>query len=228
MDLTLQEVADLLNLSEDTVQSLAKESKMPSYFLGSSYRFNRVEIENWMLQWREEFFHSGHEPAFSARGVSQFGLYRAIYHGGVATDIGGDDKISIITRVVDKLAPKLGLDQEGVVELLLDRERMMPTSLSHGLAVPHTRDFLLKGPVDCVHVVYLEDPIDWGALDQEPVHTLFFLFACDDRRHLNLLSKIAYLASDPKGVALLAKKSSSIDLLNYLKDWEGSLGSARG
>ena len=225
MDLTVEEVAELLHLSESTVTRLATESHLPSYRWQDHFRFNRLEIEQWMMQYHQAIFSEKpvSEKGQEMSGWQQFGLFRAIHRGGVSEDVGGDDKVSIIHRVMDHLAPLHNLDGEAITSLLLDRERLMPTSLAHGVAVPHTRDFLIRGPYDLVHLVYLQDPIDWGALDEEPVHTLFFLFACDDKRHLNLLAKIAHLVSQPQMVDLLRTRPAAPLLLEGLRVWETRL-----
>ena len=54
--------------------------------------------------------------------------------------------------------------------LLMDREKLMPTALNNGIAVPHTREVLLNRTTDIVVMVSPSQPIDWGALDKKPVH----------------------------------------------------------
>ncbi|MBM3195112.1 MAG: hypothetical protein FJZ60_05030 [Chlamydiae bacterium] len=52
---------------------------------------------------------------------------------------------------------------------------------------------------------------------------LFFLFACDDKRHLNLLAKIAHLTANK---TLIDKIKTGLDkstLLNWIRDWEQTL-----
>ncbi|MCB1082906.1 MAG: PTS sugar transporter subunit IIA, partial [Simkania sp.] len=77
---------------------------------------------------------------------------------------------------------------------------------------------------DVVVVVFPKTPIDWGALDENPVHTIFFLFACDDKRHLHLLAKLAHLSSNDEALELMRSKPLKKELLDYVKDWESSVG----
>ena len=72
-------------------------------------------------------------------------------------------------------------------------------------------------------IVYPKKALDWGALDGKDVHTLFFLFACDEKRHLHLLSKIAHLAHNPEALNFLQKKPSKHEVLSFIKQWESSL-----
>ncbi|MDB6081504.1 MAG: ptsN2, partial [Chlamydiia bacterium] len=90
---------------------------------------------------------------------------------------------------------------------------------------PHARKFHLSGYQDIVTVVFLDKPIEYGALDGLPVHTLFFLLACDDKRHLSLLSKMAHLLANPIMRAKLCKHPQKEELLNLITEWESGLSS---
>ena len=94
---------------------------------------------------------------------------------------------------------------------------MMSTALGRGIAVPHTREFLIEGPHSLVSTVFLEKPIDWGGLDGKPVSTLFFLMATSDKQHLQLLAQIAHLASSPKMLTLLERQPQKAELLASIK-----------
>jgi len=52
-----------------------------------------------------------------------------------------------------------------------------------------------------IFVVFPKDPIEYGALDGQAVHTLFFLFACSDKAHLHLLSKILIVVIQPSSTS---------------------------
>ncbi|MES2345168.1 MAG: PTS sugar transporter subunit IIA, partial [Chlamydiota bacterium] len=193
MDLEIKDVAELLSVTEETIHRLLADGKIPGYLMNQQYRFSRIEIENWMMNGnlhlpsQEEKGGSGQKM-----GMQHFSLYRAIHKGEVFTGVPGTEKEEIIRGTMNLIAPKLGLDADVISELLLDREELMPTALSNGIAVPHTRDFLLKTPFDVIVVVFPEKPIEYGALDGKPVHTLFFLLSTNDKRHLHLLAKLAH------------------------------------
>lgn len=228
MDLKINEVADLLSVSEKTIRRWISDGTIPAYRLNSEhpYQFNRNEIEDWLIRSKQQFekgsndkIDSNHRSATS--GNKQFSLYRALHRGQIITDIASTTKEGVIRETMPRIAKVMGLDAEMLTELLLDRERLHPTALNMGIGIPHTRDFLLKSPYDVVTIVYPKHPIAYGALDGQPVHTLFFLFACDDKRHLNLLAKIAHLCNQESALALLSKKPGRDALLDYVKEWEG-------
>jgi PTS system nitrogen regulatory IIA component len=225
MDLKLKDVAELLDVSENTIRRWISDGKIPYYRLNNQLRFSRSEIENWVLSSKQEgefspFDTKGEEPRL---GTQQFGLYRAIHKGGVYPNVPGDSKEEVICEAMKRIAADLHLDPEVITELLLDRERLMPTALSHGVGVPHTRDFLLQESYDVVAIVFPKQPIEYGALDGQLVHTLFFLFACDDKRHLHLLAKLAHLSSNPENLEFMRKHPNKVELLDYIKYWETHL-----
>ncbi len=233
MDLKIKDVSTLLHVSEEAIEKLIEQNNIPFYRLNDEFRFNRTEIENWVIEHsldssEDKLSHFLKSNDGKARGGTQpFSFFRAIHRGLVIRNVPGDTKQEIIKLAMQQIAQNLDLDAEGLTELLLDRETLMPTALNKGIAVPHTRDFLLSEAYDIVAIVYPDQPIEYGALDEEPVHTLFFLFACQDKRHLNLLAKIAHFCSAEENTRFLKKQPDKEDILQYIKEWESKLQQVR-
>ncbi|MBS0656297.1 MAG: PTS sugar transporter subunit IIA [Verrucomicrobia bacterium] len=226
MDLELQEVAQLLNVSDAQILKLTADGKLPSYNINGSYRFNRQEIEAWVIGHKQlpeghtqEDDHENHQR----NGLLRYNLFRALNNGEVLADIEASNKEAVIRTTMKKIAPSLRLDAEVLTEIFMDRENVVPTAVGNGFAIPHARDFLIEGHRDMVTVVYLAEPIAYGALDGLDVHTLFFLMASDDRKHLALLSKIAHLMSTPSMVQTLKRRPQKQELLDIVKAWETTL-----
>lgn len=222
MDLTLTDVSKLLKVPESTLLDWTKEGEVPSYKLNDEYRYNREEVEEWMLRNlnQDDLKIDLHEQS---TGVMQFNFYRALHKGFVLKDVEGNTKEEVISSCMDVIAEKLDLDAETVTQLLLEREKMMTTALNRGVALPHTREFLLSEIYDVIVVAYPKEPIEYDALDGQKVHTLFFLFACQDKRHLNLLGKIAYFCHDSENLGLLKNKTDKPELLAAIRSWESKL-----
>jgi PTS system nitrogen regulatory IIA component len=241
MDLKIKDVAELLNVSETTIRRWLSDGKIPAYRINHQYRFSRIEIENWMmgckLKSQMEGFSPFHEtqiyPPIEVKeesseasfrgGMQHFCLYRAIHQGDVFSSIPGSTKEELIRTTTKAIAQKLNVDAQVLSELLIDREKLMPTALNNGIAVPHTRDFLRKGPLDMVFVVYPQEPIEYGALDGRPVYALFFLFASNDKGHLHLLAKLAHLGANAQALEFLRTKPDKKQLLDFIRGWEGQV-----
>lgn len=226
MDLKIADVAELLDVSETTIHKWLAAGKIPAYRINQQYQFSRTEIEDWVLAHKRpknEENETKEDLATSKKGTKQFSLFRAIHKGGIFCNVPGNNKEEIIRNTTELMAQALNLDPDVLADLLLDREKLMPTALNHGVAVPHARDFFLDAHHDIVTIVFPTKPLEYGALDGKPVHTLFFLFACEDKRHLNLLAKIAHLTDSSAALKFLSSKPSKDDLLQYIKDWEGNI-----
>lgn len=234
MDLKIKDVAHLLNVSETTIRRWLLDGKIPAYRLNRQYRFSKIEIENWMMKRKLKLSHDEEEflplcekqiypkKEEKAPGIQQFSLYRAINRGGIYS-IKGETKEEIIRNAMKIVGKQLNFDTEVLSELLLDREKLMPTALNNGFAVPHARECLQKVSFDLVTVIFPEKPIEYGALDQKPVDTLFFLFASNDKIHLHLLAKIAHISSNQESINLLKTKPDKSTLLEHIRDWESKL-----
>ena len=48
--MTLKEVAQYLKLAEKTAYRLASEGKLPGFKVGGSWRFKKIDIEEWIQE----------------------------------------------------------------------------------------------------------------------------------------------------------------------------------
>ena len=102
----------------------------------------------------------------------------------------------------------LGLKPQDTVEALMDRESLGPTGVGHGVALPHAR---LSTVQDVSGVfVLLEKPIDYGAVDRQPVDIAFALFAPEDAG-VEHLKALALVSRTLRAQALCNKLRSNLD-----------------
>lgn len=89
------------------------------------------------------------------------------------------------------------LNANDLFDSLVARERLGSTGLGNGIAIPHSR---MKNCNKIIgSLIKLERPVDFDAIDSEPVDVLFVLLvpeeATDD--HLKVLSELAQRFSNP-------------------------------
>ena len=88
------------------------------------------------------------------------------------------------------------LNPAEVFESLIARERLGSTGIGHGIAIPHGR---LKNSERAIGaLIHLAEPIDYDAIDDEPVDLLFALLVPEHatEEHLEILAQLARLFSD--------------------------------
>jgi PTS system nitrogen regulatory IIA component len=90
-----------------------------------------------------------------------------------------------------------GQEERAIYETLLQRERLGSTGIGEGLAIPHGK--LPKLGRLFGLLAKLDRPIDFEALDGQPVDILFLLLAPEDAGadHLKALARIARVLREP-------------------------------
>ncbi len=127
----------------------------------------------------------------------------------------------VITALVFAAPIPSSINHKVLIDALLSREEMMSTAIGNGIAIPHVRLFDSTNlKEDIVVVAYLFEPIDWKAPDGKPIHTLFFVLAADETRHLQILAEIAQLASDEDFVDFLKTMPSREALIERIRQIE--------
>lgn len=113
------------------------------------------------------------------------------------------NKKQVLQELSEKAAGLTGLKSRDIFETLLQRERLGSTAVGRGIAIPHGRLPALKG----IFSVFarLEQPIDFDAVDEEPVDLIFLLLAPEHAGadHLKALAKISRLLREPQTIERL-------------------------
>jgi nitrogen PTS system EIIA component len=116
---------------------------------------------------------------------------------GVVSALKASDKKEAIQGLAARLGALIQRDPNEIFEILLQRERLGSTGIGGGVAIPHAK--LPK--LDKIVGVFarLHKPIDFDALDGEPVDLVFALLAPEQAGadHLKALARIARLLRDP-------------------------------
>jgi PTS system nitrogen regulatory IIA component len=74
-----------------------------------------------------------------------------------------------------------------------------------------------------VTLCFLEKPVEFGALDGQPVHTLFTLISPTVKAHLHLLSRLTFALRDAEFKALVLRQASRDEILVAAKRISDSL-----
>ncbi len=115
-----------------------------------------------------------------------------------------------------------GIDAAAALNALQERETLGPTGVGHGVALPHAR---LTG-LDRIAGVFLrlERPIDFDAVDRQPVDLVFALFAPRDSGvdHLKALACVSRAMRDPATCDKLRSNDDPATLYAILTESRGT------
>jgi PTS system nitrogen regulatory IIA component len=89
-----------------------------------------------------------------------------------------------------------GLHERTIFDVLLERERLGTTGVGSGIAIPHGKLAELKGLLGLF--ARLEKPVDFDAVDEQPVDLIFLLLAPETAGadHLKALARVSRLLRD--------------------------------
>jgi PTS system nitrogen regulatory IIA component len=111
----------------------------------------------------------------------------------IALRVSAANKRQALALIAEIAARNLGLDAADVLDALAEREQAGSTGVGHGVAAPHAR---LEGLQRMRGVfVRLDQPVDFQAVDDQPVDLIFALFAPIDAgsEHLRALARVSRL-----------------------------------
>jgi PTS system nitrogen regulatory IIA component len=120
-----------------------------------------------------------------------------IVRDGIMPALAATSKKQALQEMALRAAELTGLDQRMIFDMLLQRERLCSTGFGHGIAIPHIRLVQVKATVGLF--ARAVQPIEFDALDGEPVDLMFLLLspehAAGDR--LKALARISRLVRQP-------------------------------
>lgn len=116
----------------------------------------------------------------------------------IALRVNAATKRQALAVIAENAARNFGLEKGAILEALSAREAAGSTGVGHGVAAPHAR---LEGlPRTRGVFVRLEHPVEFDAVDDQPVDLLFALFAPKDAgaEHLRALARVSRLLRQAK------------------------------
>lgn len=116
-----------------------------------------------------------------------------------------------------------GVDAQAAIDALLERESLGPTGVGHGVALPHARLDDIDRVVGAF--VLLEKPINFDAVDRQPVDLAFALFAPREAgvEHLKALALISRTLRDAHLCAKLRANPDAATLYTIITEAQSLL-----
>jgi PTS system nitrogen regulatory IIA component len=219
MLIRVTEAAELLQTEEKTVTKWIRKEGLPATLVNGRYQINRVDLLEWAT---DRGIKVPPELFMAAEADIRFPtLAEALAAGGIHCRVSGGDKLAVLRNLVGLLKLPPQQDPEFLLQVLLAREALGTTAIGDGIAIPHVRNpILLNKPSPAITLCFLEQPVDFGALDGMPVRILFMLTSPTVKVHLHLLSKLAYALRDNSFRAELGRSCDPAAILEAARRFE--------
>ena len=154
---------------------------------------------------------------------NKYTIAQLIKRGGIFYDVPGDSKKEIMSNLIKSLHKNTlpPTKHDALLQAVMEREALISTGIDNGIALPHPRTPMLceeEGPF--VTIAFPSKPMEWGAPDNNPVHTLFLIVSASPKQHLNALTKINFLCMDNNLFQLISSRVPREQILLAIEETE--------
>lgn len=131
---------------------------------------------------------------------------------GILAGLKVGSKKQALQELSRRAAVVTGQHERAIFDVLLERERLGTTGVGNGIAIPHGK----LSNLDRVYGLFarLDRPVDFDAIDEQPVDLVFLLLAPEQAGadHLKALSRVSRLLRDA-GVCEKLRGCTSADAI---------------
>jgi nitrogen PTS system EIIA component len=130
----------------------------------------------------------------------------------VAIDVGCADKAGLLTELAARAAGALNLPPDTVASEIQKRDDLGSTGIGRGVCIPHARLREVMKPIG--YLARLKSPIEYDAIDGQPVDLVFLLLlpAAFQLDQLNALAAVARKLRDAEVLRRLRSAGSRTEL----------------
>lgn len=127
-------------------------------------------------------------------------------------------KKRLLNDVADLFQSAYDLDSNLVLGALMERESLGPTGVGHGVALPHARLHDVESVIGAF--ILLEKPVDFEAVDRQPVDIAFALLAPASAgvEHLKALALVSRTLRDQSICSKLRRNPDASTLYTILAE----------
>ncbi|MDE3151163.1 MAG: PTS sugar transporter subunit IIA [Gemmatimonadota bacterium] len=216
MQLTLRQVASHLGVPESTARRWVATRGLPAHRVNERLYCNAIEVWEWAVEHAIPVSRTLLDQARRAPDQAPT-LSALITAGGVYRDVPGTTRADVLREVVARLPLPAEVDREFLVSVLEAREAMGSTGIGDGIAIPHVRNpILLHVAESFVALCLLATPVEFDALDRQPVSVLFLVVSPNVPAHLRILAQLGFALRDVELRRLLRTAAPTAAILERI------------
>jgi PTS system nitrogen regulatory IIA component len=179
-------------MTEKAIISLIKKHEIPHQTINDKELFNKQQVIEWALIRNLPLNISNHikmteykiSSLNSVLSRDSF-FYNCELHEN-----------NYINQMVNLIDIEKNIDREIIIQLLMNREELMSTSIGNGISLPHPRIPLMVGKnKPLINFFFPQNPLKLKSIDGKPVHTLILIISQTIKQHLSILAHLSFLLS---------------------------------
>ncbi|MCK5313396.1 MAG: PTS sugar transporter subunit IIA [Desulfobacteraceae bacterium] len=202
MELSLDDISKYLGVALNTVQRWVRQGKMPIQRKGANYTFRKQDLQKWASN-NNLILSFDKEAITEVQDTLLPSLSDALKNGGIYYNVSGDNVETALKAALNAI-DNIPLDLKNeLFGKLMERENVLSTGVGNGIAIPHPRAQSDKLESSMLSICFLENPIEYNALDNKPVSVLFILLCQSLEIHLHVLSTLSFCLRNNAFVSFL-------------------------
>lgn len=136
----------------------------------------------------------------------------------ILPDLSAQNKKGILEELTVPVARITGVNQEDLVKVLMERERLGSTGIGGGIGIPHGKMKSLESLI--LGFGLSRKGVDFESLDGQPTHIFFLLVTPENSTglHLKLLARISRILKNDPFKERLLNATDSEDILSIIRE----------
>lgn len=188
--MTLDEIAEYLQVSQKSILRMAQTGKIPAAKVASRWRFMRSVVDDWLMAQMEI---PSVRSAASLKDQQKLAPLPELMPPHLMNlHVTPDTKENVLRQLIEPMRKSRFLRQNRrFLQGLLERERLVSTAIGHGIAIPHPHAVVVGAfKVPAVAVGVCREGTDFAALDHQRTYVFFLLCAPSDDAQLRLIAHV--------------------------------------
>lgn len=228
MKLTSSETASCLDIPVDTLERWIRQGRIPIHKSEGNCLFKAEDLKRW-AESRSLTFDLARKSISTPAYSELENLLPAMRRGGVYYDVAGGRLAEVLASAVGHLPFLKADEQTALQKMLIEREDMASTGIGKGVAIPHPRQpFTQAITTSTIATCFLQNPIDFGSVDDKPVFILFILLSTSVKNHLHLLSRLSFCVREADFIDFLHTSPAPEALYAKIVEFETKLEQSEG
>ena len=141
-----------------------------------------------------------------------------LHKEAILSDLKAQNKKGILEELVAPVAAIANVNQEDLVKVLMERERLGSTGIGGGIGIPHGKMRDLESLV--LGFGLSRKGVDFESLDSKPTHIFFLLVTPENSTglHLKLLARISRILKNEPFKERLLNASDAEEIFGIIKE----------